>query len=76
MFNEAASTWHKPLFKELIILAAWNIWKVRNNMLFEGVQPSIQAWLAMLKVDLGHLKFRLQDNLAELLDTFRTSLHI
>jgi hypothetical protein len=38
------SLWGKPLFMEIFMLAAWNIWKVRNNMVFNGINPELEAW--------------------------------
>jgi hypothetical protein len=29
---------------EIFMLAAWNIWKVRNNMVFNGINPELEAW--------------------------------
>ncbi|KAJ1295105.1 hypothetical protein BS78_01G198500, partial [Paspalum vaginatum] len=32
------------LFMEVFIIAAWNIWKQRNNLIFEKKQPSMSSW--------------------------------
>src|SRR4051812_33549900 len=37
MMQSTTGHWVGPMFKEIIILAAWNIWKTRNNLLFEGI---------------------------------------
>jgi hypothetical protein len=41
MISDAKQTWNKPLFMEMMILGAWNIWKIRNRAYFDGVQPDI-----------------------------------
>jgi hypothetical protein len=38
------SSWGKPLFMEIFMLAAWNIWKLRNNMVFNGIKPELDVW--------------------------------
>jgi hypothetical protein len=44
MIEKAKEVWSGPHFVEVVILAAWNMWKVRNRALFDSVQPEIQAW--------------------------------
>ena len=58
MFDTSHTSWHKPAFKEITILAAWNIWKQRNKVLFDGEVASHLDWLRMLKKDLEILTFR------------------
>ena len=58
MFNTAHNYWHNPAFKEITILAAWNIWKQRNKVLFDGEVASHLDWLRMFKKDLEILTFR------------------
>jgi hypothetical protein len=31
-------------FMELFLLAAWNIWKERNGLIFQGIIPSVSNW--------------------------------
>jgi hypothetical protein len=38
------SSWGKPLFMEIFMLAAWNIWKLSNNMVFQGIEPELAVW--------------------------------
>ena len=58
MFNTAQTSWHNPAFKEITILASWNIWKQRNKVLFDGEVASHLDWLRMFKKDLEILIFR------------------
>jgi hypothetical protein len=66
-FNQMIHTQHSSFsqqgFMELFLLAAWNIWKERNGLIFQGIQPSVTNWLANLKLDLNlHLiRFRESD---------------
>lgn len=76
MVNHSCSTWLRPMFKELMILSAWNIWKQRNRYYFEGVPASRQDWLRALKSDLDILCFRIKPDLARFLQTFASSLSV
>lgn len=33
-----------PFFTEVVILAAWHIWKQRNEAIFQNVLPSFRSW--------------------------------
>lgn len=74
MFDQASTAWHRPLFKEISILAAWNIWKQRNKVLFDGAQASHFDWLRMFKADLIILGFRLEAEKTTFLEEFSSSL--
>ena len=58
MFDSSHTAWHKPAFKEITILAAWNIWKQRNKVPFDGEMASHLDWLRMFKKDQEILTFR------------------
>ena len=60
IFDVASTSWRKPVFKEITILAAWNIWKQRNKVLFDGEVASHLDWLRMFKNDLEILISRIQ----------------
>jgi hypothetical protein len=36
-----------PFFMEIIILAAWGIWIIRNNKIFKNSNPKIANWRAV-----------------------------
>lgn len=63
MFDRAAAIWSQPMFKEIIILAAWNIWKQRNKCFFDKVDASLQDWSRLLRADLAILKLRVKPEL-------------
>ena len=64
MLHSQRSSFSHHGFMELFLLAAWNIWKERNGLIFQGIQPSITSCLANLKSDLSlHLiRFRESDH--------------
>jgi hypothetical protein len=61
MISDGKSTWSRALFTEVVILDAWNIWKIRNKKLFEGVQPEIGTWKRQLRQDLEVLGCRIKE---------------
>jgi len=34
---------------EVFLIAAWELWKVRNRLIFDGVQASFARWLNNFK---------------------------
>jgi hypothetical protein len=52
IIKQGRITWNKNLFMEIFMLGAWNIWKERNNMFFNGISPTVSSWKTRLKADL------------------------
>lgn len=49
-------------FMEIFLLAAWNIWKHKNNLVFNSIMPSTLSWKSALKDDLSLHLLRLRDD--------------
>lgn len=45
----ARSTFQCPFFMDIFILAAWEIWKIRNVVIFDAAQASIHLWTVKFK---------------------------
>jgi hypothetical protein len=45
-----------PFSMEIIILASWSIWIVRNNNVFNNQRPRFACWKAIYKEELRLLK--------------------
>jgi len=47
-------------FMELLLIAAWEIWKLRNSVIFEGARPTFHLWTVRFKeqVQLQLLPFK------------------
>ena len=46
------------MFMEVFTVAAWGIWKERNDKHFRGVQPSLSSWKNRFKNDFAMLVHR------------------
>jgi hypothetical protein len=44
MMEEARSHFNSNFFMEIFIIAAWLIWKQRNNFIFNRSKPSFISW--------------------------------
>ncbi len=53
MLQTQRSSFPHRCFMELFLLAAWSIWKERNGLIFQGIQPSVSNWVKILKSDLS-----------------------
>jgi hypothetical protein len=44
MLIQAKQQFSNPYFMEIFIIAAWQIWKQRNNFIFDRGRPSLDSW--------------------------------
>jgi hypothetical protein len=42
IFSVARNKFNKPFFSEVVMLAAWHIWKKRNEAIFQSILPSFR----------------------------------
>jgi hypothetical protein len=54
------------MFMKISIVAAWDIWKERNNLLFKGIALDLNSWTQSIKIDYLLLVHRAKANLASL----------
>jgi hypothetical protein len=60
---------------EIMGCAAWNIWKVRNNVIFEGRSATIDRWKVRVQGDILLHRYKVKSALVQplidwLLETF------
>ena len=70
-YDQARASWQRPLFKEVTILASWNIWKQRNKVVSDGETATHFDWL---KEDFVILGYRINSQNLTFLEGFRNSL--
>jgi hypothetical protein len=56
---------HLPFAMELIIIAAWSIWIVRNDMIFNNKRPTFSSWKVIYLKELLWLSYRMKKKHAE-----------
>jgi hypothetical protein len=56
----AKEDFRKPFFTEIVLIACWNIWKVRNATIFEKVMPTFRGWKGAFIHDLTLHKYRVK----------------
>jgi hypothetical protein len=61
-----------PFAVEIIIIASWSIWIIRNRKNFEGQTPTLQAWKAIFKQEIYLLSYRMKKKWE---NPFKTWLH-
>ena len=55
------SNLHQPFSMEIIIIASWAIWIVRNDKIFNNIPTSIDRWKFIFLSELHLLKFRIKE---------------
>jgi hypothetical protein len=49
---------HCPFAMEILITMCWSIWSVRNDLIFRGIQPSLQRCKAIFKREFAQVILR------------------
>jgi hypothetical protein len=60
---QAQSTHNIPLFTEAALIAAWELWKLRNDRVFQRRDPSPVIWLSNFKNQCSLQSVRFKDDL-------------
>ena len=58
--RRAQSSFNGACFLEIFACAVWNIWKVRNELIFQNIQPSHGRWKGKFRADLLLHQFRVK----------------
>jgi hypothetical protein len=66
--------WHDPMFMEIFMLAACNIWKERNNLVINTIVPGFESWKIRFQADLKLIVFRPKPDLHSFLSSFAASI--
>jgi hypothetical protein len=60
--EEARRRFRHFFFTEVVALACWHIWKVRNAKVFENVKPKFVVWRQNFVEDLTLLTHRFKED--------------
>jgi hypothetical protein len=60
VLNKARRSFAQPFFMEVIILACWNIWLIRNGKIFSAEKSSFIKWKAKFIQDISLLQYRIK----------------
>jgi hypothetical protein len=69
----AKKSFKDPCFTEVVILASWNIWKQRNNWIFEDKRESFKGWKVGFVLDITMLRHRVKWSTADSLSSWISS---
>lgn len=58
LVHSAKQAWARPMFMEVFAVAAWGLWKERNNKHFHGVLPTVTTWRMRFKSDFELLRYK------------------
>jgi thiosulfate reductase cytochrome b subunit len=59
-FYDVKNKLNVPFAMEIIILAPWVIWIVRNNKNFKNQRPSFEGWKTIYKSELRMIQLRMK----------------
>lgn len=74
LLHEGKRAWGRPMFMEVFVVAAWGIWKERNNKCFRRIPQSVSSWKARFKEDFHLLTHRASSKLIPFVNSLVGSL--
>lgn len=75
MLLQARRDFNSVIFREIIIVGAWAIWKHRNEIVFDGVALSLRRWKQIFKDELGLVVIRAKPSLKQVLEPWLSNFH-
>jgi hypothetical protein len=57
----AKRSFNKPFFMEVLMIACWNIWLIRNGKIFRNERPTFAKWKSKFVHDLTLLQYRIKE---------------
>jgi hypothetical protein len=66
---------NKPFSMEIIILASWSIWIVRNNKIFRNEIARWSSWKAIFNQEIHMLTYRMKKKVSKEFKSWARSQH-
>ena len=63
-----------PCFLEIFACSAWNIWKIRNNLIFHSIVPSLGSWKSKFIADISLHQYRVRGPMVQTLLNWITAI--
>jgi hypothetical protein len=61
----ARNQFRGPCFMETFVCAAWNVWKLINDQIFNSVDPTLARWCVRFKHDLQLHTYRVKPSVVQ-----------
>lgn len=74
LIEQANEDWEGPMFMDVFLVAAWSLWKERNNNHFRGVPPTFASWRSRFIKDFSDILYRVPDSSRQFITGFVASL--
>jgi hypothetical protein len=58
--SESRRNFGQPFFMEVVIMAIWNIWLIRNGEIFDRDKPMFARWKCKFVHDMYNLQYRIK----------------
>jgi hypothetical protein len=75
IIGQAKRSFRQPFFMEVVIVACWHIWLIRNAAIFRGKRPIFARWKASFIHDMYMLQYRIKAKFRPSLLAWLGSLH-
>jgi hypothetical protein len=73
LLDQGRKEFAKPFFMEVLMVACWHIWIIRNGKIFRSERPTFARWKAGFIHDMYLLRYRIKNKHRKaLLDWIRT----
>jgi hypothetical protein len=74
MLEQGKNQWRSKMFMDIFLVAAWSLWKERNNNYFREIHPSFASWKTRFIQDFTNLSYRVLEDKRSFISAFTASI--
>lgn len=74
LVDHGKNRWTRPMFIEIFLVAAWSLWKERNNNYFRQVAPTFESWRGRFTKDFSDISYRAKESKRQFITAFLCGL--